>query len=438
MDSQLFSPAVPSCTEAALNTTTSSTNPFFLPPELWIATFTQLRVEVAMRAPHLFGPLAPDTRTLKQLLLVSHSFYTLTEPFIYEHVVITKSDSRNRDTRTKQIIKQLRKRPERKSWMHVLLLDRWKLTPSYRESSPPSNDLWNIILELRNLRALLLVRVTASASDLFKHLGGLKDFDALSIVSSVLEPDSSPMSEASTLNLQVLVLRGGRGDTLDHISKRTMGSSLKRLCHGTSYGSIVLSRISQTSFVHLVEYYMIKPSVQDIQGLFSVAHHLPNLTTLSIESEILIPPEVLPLPAGALPKLQTLSGPLWVILLIVPGHPVQELNIQRVPESGVPGGLVAYKQLGQGTAPVRTLDIKIAEWAGFTFGDLGALFPDLEELTIHLKGHSAVDVSVYPAFDCPSQTLMFFFPSISCPIYFPFEPRCMDLGAFPYEIETVP
>lgn len=377
-------------------TDTSVIKPFSLPPELWIATldFLRIRIDKNLGLSGLIGYHPPDTRTLKQLSLTSHSFYTLAQPFLFERIILRNGISPEGENRTSQLLEALNTRPERKSWVHQLGLDDWKFGSESRMES--SSEVWNLILEFRNLRALRLKSVSFPM-DIFEHLKSLHHFYYLSIRSCSFQYSDRSISLPEPLEVKSLTLRSGHGN-ISEVAGLCMGPKLESLRHGGSFAPSILSTLQSTPFSLLRTYHPINLSLPDIQTLFAVAANMPNLETLSFQA---LPPMPIGkssmlavMPKNVLPNLCHLTGPLWLLAKIVPDHPINHLVVHSLEGRIRSEDIEAFKSLGTGSGVITVLILEASAWVHFKYEDVGKMFPKVEELTLRNRANYTAEVRI--------------------------------------------
>lgn len=370
----------------------SRPDPFALPPELWIATLDKLRISVDDSL-SLIGFHVPDTRTLKNLSLTSHHFHDLSLPFLFERILL--SGRHSHFNRTQRILSILATRPERSHWVHELGLEKWDFSMTAQEEL--TRNIWSALQTFPSLRAVRLDAVTTTV-ELLDHLRTLRHFYFLSLRGCGFDTrSSSQVSSVGPPSITSLVVRGPLADSMS-IPTLFMNDRLRYVCHGASFAPQIFGRVADVPFLSLTKYHMIRPTLSDIHMFFTVAPNLPNLTALRIEqkSSKIATDEIdtTPIPSAVLPILEDVAAPLWALAKVVPGHPIRRVKVHGLGEVVTAHDCKMFKQLSLGSTKVSILILESSAWVHLKFGDIGELFPEVEELTFTLRKPTSLPVEV--------------------------------------------
>lgn len=122
----------------------------------------------------------------------------------------------------------------------------------------------------------------------------------------------------------------------------------------------------------------------ELDGLILVLFQCSNLTSLTCGFYVEAPNfDILP---TVIPHLSRLKAPMKVTKLLVPGRPVEILEVVRSPGPGNPSmcrpeDLVL---LAAGTKPIRHLVLPSIQWSEGCFELIVGFFPFLERLSFHI------------------------------------------------------
>lgn len=368
-----------------------------LPPELWIATMDAIRGEQELLVKRLLPTPPPHIKTLKSLARVSKTFLTLAEPFLYEEV---KIDSKTSD-KTEALLAHIKQDPERLNWIKVIRLDNWDFTTTYDDASTPRTwkILMDAVLQMKNLSAVRLTHMTIS-SDLCVHLLRLPKMVTFSSYGLRVKGSWPADLKSTQLNVRTVIYRLAylstrsprRQESKAHL-QYTLGPSVERIVHGTSFAPFVFSLMKEKSvdgvyFSRLTEYHIAEATWTTLKGLFEIAHHLPNITSLvlgwSTKARTPTDDEFDVVPYGPFPLLERLSVPFWLVPRLMSGCSVNDLTIIEV-SSDASTNARLFRRIGSSGSTVASIGLQLKSLESASFEEMAQTFPSLEHLSCKLS-----------------------------------------------------
>lgn len=359
----------------------------YIPPELYIDIVGSLTTDPSFD--WATGALSPQA-ALKSLALTSQPLRVLAQPPLFETITIPSlpdSLSLSRLVTLKQLFDG---RPEITSWVKKFRLRR---LPSGRgpipANTPTLQQLWltlsEIFVRMDKLQIVNFewVRVSEAMHEHIRY--GLPNLRSLIFKSVTIEYfDDFENLPAEELPLEALHISGYRGQRVP--------TAVARLARAPNLDYLALPYLNPTTLRSLIGptlphvfknlsrlFILDSPSFEHL-ALF--AAQCPNLRSL----HFLHPSDALEarngVPSDMLPSLTRYRGPLDVAQLLVPGRPLEAIDVSTYisdPREWSRGDL---EPLARGLANVRGLILGTFSWYKDFMYDLRDLFPHAEMLKL--------------------------------------------------------
>lgn len=337
-----------------------------LPPELWIATLDKLRRPSPSWTNAFPDPC--DIPTLKALILTSHFFHSLAEPFLYERFRI--------QGRRDELLAKVDRRTRHPLWVkYVIMVNCGTKVTRY---------LFSIFPQLRALRGVSLRSVTIEArwntEILLLPVLEIWESDAIQIKgdlqASMIVPENLRLKHVG-LGMKYISVK--EAEALARLALSDQLESLKLIRDESAVLRTLNAEAGFSSFHQLRSFEGVIPP--DFDLLYNFLRHCPEITSVHITKEIEKRVTLPPAPPDILPRLQSFKGPPRAARLFIQSRPIEHiallLDMQQRPEDAV------FNSLNTASAPIKSL--YLATWymiSKTTLASLAAAFPALESLVI--------------------------------------------------------
>lgn len=360
-------------------------------------------------------PAAEDLSTqvydLKNLSLVNQTLRAIAQPALFRTIELV-GEAHSCVFRARKLRRMFDARAGSWGWVKALRLA-WN-GPEHNdpEGTEVQEELARVVFDMfRRFDQLqecefgakhLIATTIRIPPEAYAHLFHLPELRAIALeptcISNIIPPLDTPFE-----NLRLQHLQLNHPWTTAAQADAVVYPGITRLAHCSTLRKLVLPLVTPQiisqiggqpphifSNLTALELYSRKPHADMLPSLLSLT---PNITSLSIafphltnDGTLDIEPGIIP--AGAIPRLNVIKGPLNVIRLLVPHRPVSSITVVgthviRLPYSW---STETIRPLRAGSVPVTELNLHSLEWKPDALDIISELFPDIAVLRIGFFG----------------------------------------------------
>ncbi|KAG9041902.1 hypothetical protein FS837_011612 [Tulasnella sp. UAMH 9824] len=365
---------------------------------------------------------------IRAVSTVSRFFYQLADPFRFREVhfvVHPWKDSILKFYRIKELLDLLKRRPEIKSWIRILSIDREQVIPGGVQDDFEAGyielerRIHKMIPDLRGLRELRC-RCISFTSALFSAILQLPQLNDLELErfrflpgSTDPTPDWSAVRQDEPRLRRLTVKTFGpflnttpAAEALVHLLRQETLAELNYWPSPLSVGwvslvSIISSRIPDYVFEGLRKLNIVlTPTDAEVQDFVQIGARCPNIVSLtirwkSIHSQYLIGDQLrrMSLKEHPFPALQEFDGQLALATIFVQGRPVHSVNNHgmntRIPDERGPVVISSIAAL-RPSVPLRVLRLTTVMWDETYIETIVQHHTELEELVHEYWGEPLI------------------------------------------------